>query len=386
MLHVREINEIRQLDEIRSAWNALLEQTPGANFFQSIDWLECYWQHFGEGQRLRVLIVREDQRVIGILPLVVRTEKTRVGRLRVLTYPLHDWGTFYGPIGPDPTSTLAAGLRHVRQTSHDWDLLDLRWVDAEGADCGQTERAMEQAGSQPHKQAWASAPIIDLSGGWQQYWRSRDTKFRKNIDRCERRLREAGEVKLVRYRPKSFSPVACDGTEPPQAAGLNENLYDECVAISERSWQGSADDGTTLCHPQVRDFLRDAHAAATRRGEVDLLLLLLDGRPIAFIYCYCCQGRIYGLRKGFDPQFASLHPGHVLQKMMLEDGCRRGDSVYDLGVGYHDTKRYWQTGTAVSYRFTHFPITIVRAQLMRLSRWIRRRIRGERDIACGQGV
>ena len=41
-------------------------------------------------------------------PLVVRREDKRFAKLRVLTYPLHDWGTFYGPIGPDPGRALAA--------------------------------------------------------------------------------------------------------------------------------------------------------------------------------------------------------------------------------------------------------------------------------------
>ena len=71
------------------------------------------------------------------------------------------------------------------------------------------------------------------------------------------------------------------------------------MAVAGRSWQGDADDGTTLSHPAVRDFLRDVHAAAARQGAVDLGLLLLAGRPLAFIYHYHYAGRFYGLRKGF---------------------------------------------------------------------------------------
>jgi CelD/BcsL family acetyltransferase involved in cellulose biosynthesis len=52
---VREINDLDGLAEYRSAWSDLLDQTPGASFFQSLDWLEVYWRHFGAGQKLRVL-------------------------------------------------------------------------------------------------------------------------------------------------------------------------------------------------------------------------------------------------------------------------------------------------------------------------------------------
>ena len=61
---------------------------------------------FGAGQTLRVIVVLDDDRAAGIVPLVVRSERSKLGAFRVLTFPLHDWGSFYGPIGPDPGGTL----------------------------------------------------------------------------------------------------------------------------------------------------------------------------------------------------------------------------------------------------------------------------------------
>ncbi|MGA2068680.1 MAG: GNAT family N-acetyltransferase [Thermoguttaceae bacterium] len=377
MTTIEEINDPVRLADLRPLWNHLLGETPGATFFQSCDWLECYWRHYGPGQRLRVLVVRDGQRPLGILPLVVRTERTRVGSVRVLTYPLHDWGTFYGPIGPNPAATLLAGLGHVRRTRRDWDVLDLRWVDQDGCDEGQTEWAMRQAGFRPCRQAWDRAGQIDTTGTWEDYWAGRDKKFRHNVDRCRRRLADQGEVTLVRHRP---SPGLKGDGDP------RWDLYDACVAVARRSWQGDATDGTTLSHPGVAGFLRDVHAAAARRGAVDLGLLLVAGRPVAFIYHYHYDGRLYGLRKGFDAEFAHLRPGLVLQYLVLEDGWRRGDRSCDLGVGSHDSKRHWQTAVATSYRFTHFPAAVVRAQLLRLNRWVRRKVHGQHDLACAQSA
>jgi CelD/BcsL family acetyltransferase involved in cellulose biosynthesis len=382
MIHVQEINDIRQLAGYRLLWNALLPQTPGASFFHSLDWLEVYWRHFGGGQRLRVLAVCTEGRPLGILPLVVRTERTKVGSVRVLTYPLHDWGTFYGPIGPNPTATLLVGLRHIRQTRRDWDVMDLRWVDLDGQDRGRTEQTMGQAGFRPHKQAWDRAALVEFPDApqeqprrtWRDYWDSRDRKFRDGVDRSCRRLAAQGDVGLVRYRPEG----SAHGDGDPRW-----DLFDACVTLAERSWQGAATDGTTLCHPQVSDFFRDAHEAAARAGAVDLNLLVLAGQPIAFSYHYCYDGRVYGLRKGFDPAYSSLRPGMVLQKMVLEDGILRGDRVFDLGVGALENKRHWQTSLATSFRFTHFPTTISRVQFLRLSRWLRSRMYGEQDVACG---
>jgi CelD/BcsL family acetyltransferase involved in cellulose biosynthesis len=375
MIHVEEINDVYQLSGYRLLWNSLLPQTPKATFFQSLDWLEVYWKHFGSKQRLRVLIVCSDGRPLGILPLVVRTESMRVGPVRVLTYPLHDWGTFYGPIGPNPTATLTAGLQHIRRNRRDWDLFDLRWVDLDGNDHGRTEAAMQHAGFDPCRQAWNLAPLIDMQGTWQQYWSSLTKKWRHNVDRLGRRLTEQGEVTLLRYRPEG---AACGDGDP------RWDLYDACVKLASRSWQGSSTNGTTLNHADVHDYLRESHAAAARAGSLDLNLLFLDDRPIAFAYNYHYQHRVYALRKGFDPEFSAVRPGIALMQRILKDSFEQGDCCYDMGVGSLEIKRHWQTSIATSYRYTHFPITVARVQLLRMKRWLQHKIHGQQDVACAR--
>jgi CelD/BcsL family acetyltransferase involved in cellulose biosynthesis len=375
MIDVREFNETGALGELRAAWHDLLAQTPGASFFHSLDWLECYWKHFAAGQRLRVLGIAEKKQFLGILPLVVRTEATRVGRVRMLTYPLHDWATYYGPIGPNASTTLLAGLRHLQNTPRDWDVLDLRWVAADSTDLGRTERAMAQVGFPPHGQKWDQTALVKLPETWLDYWQSREDKFRKNVDRLHRRMSEAGSLELVRFRPE---PMRGSQADP------HWDLYSACVTIAQRSWQGSRGDKTNLCHAEVCDFLRDAHAAAAHSGSVDLCLLNFDQEPVAFMYNYRWGDSVYGLRRGYDPRFKRFGPGLVLQKLMLEDGHHRGDRTYDLGAGSHDTKQAWRTGLQASYRFTYFPPLALRAQLLSWNRWFRRQFRGEQDIACSQ--
>ena len=193
MAQVLEINQIDQLAQFRQEWGDLLRQTAGASFFQSLDWLEVYWRHFGAGQKLRVLVVLAEDRPAGILPLVVRREATRVGRLRVLTFPLHDWGSFYGPIGPDPEPTLAAGLEHVRRTRRDWDILELRWQGALGTDPVQIQRAMLAAGFQAYATVWNRTAIVDLAGTWDSYWSGRKGAWLRRFRHAERKLSEQGE-------------------------------------------------------------------------------------------------------------------------------------------------------------------------------------------------
>lgn len=368
MSYVVEINSMAQLDGYKLVWNALLPQTPAANFFQTFDWLACYWRHYGRDRKLRVLIVFADDEPVGILPLVVREESTRAGKVRVLTYPLDDWGTFYGPIGPNPAATLLAAMRHIARTPRDFDVTDLRWVDAESCDRRRTPTAMRAAGFDPHPQPWAQTGIVRFEGDWESYWADRTKKWRHNVRRCERRLEEQGEVTFVRYRPEG--ETYGDGVP-------RWDLFEACVELAEKSWQGASETGTTLSHQSILPFLRDVHEAAAKHGQVDICLLLLDGRPVAFVYGYHYQGNVYALRMGYDPDFAPFGPGTVLLRRLLEDSFARGDQCFDLGIGSLCCKRHWITELATSYRYTHYPADDWQAQLLRAKRWYIRRVYGD---------
>lgn len=364
MAQVVELNQIEQLARIRQEWGEMLAQTPGASFFQSLEWLEIYWRHFGAEQKLRVLVALEDDRPTGILPLVVRNESTRVGQLRVLTFPLHGWGSFYGPIGPDAHSTLVAGLEHIRHTHREWDILELRWQGAIGTDPMQTERAMLAAGYPTHPTVWDHTSVVDLEGSWESYWASRKGAWLRRFRHAEQKLAEQGEISYTHYRPLGR---AHDDGSP------RWDLYDACETIARRSWQGAATNGTTLSHETVRTFLRETHEAASAAGATDLHLMLVNGEPTAFVYGYHYRGYAYGLRRGFDAQRSREGAGNLLMAQSLHDCFARGDRVYDMGVGSLETKRHFQTRLLPIMRFTHFPPSAIRTQLLRLGRWWRAR-------------
>jgi CelD/BcsL family acetyltransferase involved in cellulose biosynthesis len=362
VVQVLEINCLEELASYRLVWHKLLGQTRRASFFQSLDWLEPYLRHYGAEQKLRILIVSGSEGHLGILPLVVQRQQTKVGQVRVLTYPLDEWGTFYGPIGPYPAATLLAGLSHLERGGRDWDLLELRWVNRDAVDFGRTAHALQALEMSAAQRSAAAVAMVEMDGDWQAYWNTRDTRFRKNIDRSRRKLAERGRVEYVRYRPAG---IARGDADP------RWDLYNTCEQLAAASWQGSSQTGNTLSHASVCDYLRDAHVAAVDAGAADINLLYVDGRPAAFAYCYHFQGQVSGLRMGYDSSAAHEGAGSALTAHMLEDSFRRGDRLFDLGAGYLDIKRHWLTALETPYTYTHFA-PVAKAQALRAGRWARR--------------
>jgi hypothetical protein len=360
MPQVKEITEIARLSGYREAWGELLRQTRSASYFQSLEWLEAYWTHYGKGKRLRVLIVEDAGQPIGIFPLVVQKERTRVGRLWALTYPLDNWGSFYGPIGPSPEKTLAAGLDHLRHSPRDWDFVELRFGGMpEGSDA-QVGEAFHDAGMKAYRSLWGETAVVDLSQGWNAYTKTRKGLWMRRLRQAEAKLNRQAKVEYFRYRPGGSAV----GDEK-----LHWDYFGQCQSLAEKTWQASSLDGTTLCHHSVRAFLHDLHSAAVAGGAVDINFLLLDGRPAAFIYGYHYRGYVFGLRRGFDAELAHSGAGNVLLWHTLRDSAERGDAIFDMGPGSFETKRRFLTRIVPIYRHSHFPCLALRAQILRLRRW-----------------
>jgi CelD/BcsL family acetyltransferase involved in cellulose biosynthesis len=371
MVEIVEVNDIEELSQYRMLWNSLFPATPNATFFLTIDWLETYWRHFGHDQKLRVLIVLASGEPIGILPLCVRSEPYRLSKVRVLTYPLDNWGTWYGPIGPNPAATMLAAMQHIRRTPRDWDMIELRWVAGDATQGGKSARAMRIANLFSEKQEYERTSLVDLRATWDEFLADKSLSVRRLYRRTLRDLFEGGHTQYIRHRPLP----AAEGDGDP-----GWNLYAMCESVAQASWQSHVVHGNTPTHERVREYIHDAHAAAARLGMVDINVLTVEGRPAAFSYGYHYQRNISALRSSFDASISGDRSFALILKT-IEDGCHRGDCTIDFGPGEREYKRRLRTRTESTYQLTYTPLDSWRSQAVRLSRWAKRRLPSRSEAA-----
>ena len=290
----------------------------------------------------------------------------------MLTYPLEDWGSFYGPIGPHPTATLIAGLGHVRRTEADWDLIDLRWIDGHQA-CDRTLRAMEIRGFSASTAVWAKSAQVELDG---ELGRLLGQPQAHLAEKCSLCREAAGGPWRRRVLALPAARAAWGDGDPCWP------LYEACESLATRSWQGSSTTGTTLSHEAVQAVSAQAHARGSpcRSGRRQLafgrrraggVCLLLSDAPAMSTAC------------GWASMASKTHEGAgtVLLARLIEDSFQRGDRIVDLGSEYLDCKRHWQTRLEPSYHVTHFRSSGPKAQALRLKRWLAG-IRHRRGLAA----
>jgi CelD/BcsL family acetyltransferase involved in cellulose biosynthesis len=113
---------------------------------------------------------------------------------------------------------------------------------------------------------------------------------------------------------------------------------------------------------------------------VDVNILSFADRPVAFLYNYHYQGRIIGLRTGYDATAGHDGVGSAVILKSIEDSITRGDDLIDFGPGEREHKRRLRTRVASSFRLNYTPLRSLRSQAVSWSRWAKKRWQ-ERKVA-----
>jgi CelD/BcsL family acetyltransferase involved in cellulose biosynthesis len=340
MFSVAEINTPEKLASFSLIWQTLWDRTRHRSFFQTRDWLNCYWRRFGAERKLRVLMVLSATKPIGIVPLVIKRAETSLGSLRVLTYPLDGWGPFFGPIGSDPTATMYGALKHLAETPRDWDLLDLRGIDEDRVDKGRTANAFHLADLPMTPRVWErnlEVPVCDWTTGDQFL-------IRRRMKEAEKELRQRGGWEFVRSRVTAADPM-----EALQSRWLLEEALPLLASdVTSAAW------------------LTDMQTASLCSGTSDICALRVDGKITAAALASVASETLVLIAAGMDGDAGDADKTMLFGQMML-DGLDRGDSSYVFGPRTAAWAADWMPIHRPSYRFTYFAGYKPRAQLLRLN-------------------
>lgn len=361
MITVAEINDIDQLDNFRLAWHSLLGKTKGATFAHSPEWLEHYWEHFGQGLKLRVLLFTLGNKVIGIVPLVVKPVSTKLGIMRVLTYPLDGWGAFYGQIGSNPAATMVTAMRHLHTSKRDWDLIDLRYIDQDGHDNKRTANALKSVGFQGSEAIWKQLPIVNtLDTNWTSYLASRSAETQHTIETAERVISARGPVAF--YRSQMEDPTSPDWNP-------RWDLWAKFEQMDFRFGNETTIAGGHFSNQKKLAFLREIHGPAVRAGRARIEALFINNSLVA-----CAYGLLHATgidylaigRRGGAPNESVTH----LIARMIQKSIHDKEHSLNLSLLGTELAQMWKNEDRKSYRCSHFPVMAPLSQLLRINRWI----------------
>ena len=324
-LRVETVSDFDALLALEPAWNTLLDEAGIAHPFLRHEWIRTWWESFGQGKRLHVVVVWAGSEPVGIAPLMICREPMyglRVRRLQLIANVHTQRSDFI--VGRWKDRVYPAIWECLASQRALWDVLVLPQLPVGSPTLDRLPALAVRSGFRVGTWRGPDSPRLRLTGTWDDYFNGLDRKHRSNLRNRLKRLSALGPVAME---------VVTDG--PALLPALEEGLRIEAAA-----WKGQA--GTAIgCHAELRRFYGGFAARAAAAGWLRLHFLTVGGRRIAFGYWLCYQKKLYLLKPGYDPEYARYSPFNLLCSMVLREAFASGIRVHDF-LGASDTwKRDW---------------------------------------------
>ncbi|HEX7090744.1 MAG TPA: GNAT family N-acetyltransferase [Longimicrobiales bacterium] len=320
---VTEITDPGALEALRPDWARLWERCPDATPFQSPDWLLSWWNVFGRG-RLLALIVHRRDRLVGLAPFFVdggrpsgAEKQGSVRRVLFLGTGVTDHLDCL--LEPDYADAGAAAiLAHLAAIASRWDILDLHQLRPGSA----LLRAPLPPGWSERLEDQESCPVLALPSRVEDLPAAGATL--------------AERVRYYRRRAERIAPLRFETAEGRDIGRLLEEFF----RLHAKRWSVRGQPGA-LADAAVRAFHRRAAAGLAERGVLRLHALWLGTDLAAVFYGFLHRRRACAYLAGFEPRFASLSVGAVLLGHAIEEAIREGATEFDFLRGREEYKYRW---------------------------------------------
>jgi CelD/BcsL family acetyltransferase involved in cellulose biosynthesis len=295
---VSVVSDIDALLALGPDWDRLVLAAARPSPFLLHAWVTAWWQHFGAGATLAVITARRDSKLVGVAPMFIRRHR---GLLvcRLLGDHESALGDLLVAQGDDGSIARALLARLAQLRFH---YLDVFGSPSAGA---LTRVAADESLT---VLARVDAPVLRMPDGWESAYASHVGPKKRNFHR--RRLRQLAELGTVTWTT---------ARTPDEVARELEHAFE----IHARRWQARPD-GSTFGLAEGHGFHRDAARALAAQNAVRILMLRINGRPVAFHYWFVLGTTMYVHRLAFDPELARYSPGQVTLLQAIADASSEG--------------------------------------------------------------
>jgi CelD/BcsL family acetyltransferase involved in cellulose biosynthesis len=311
---IETVTDYRSFLDLRSTWNDLATAAGIDHPFLSFEWVQTWWECFGRGNALFVVVVKDRSGPIGIAPLMLSHGRMYGLRVRQLESigNLHT-RRFGFIIARAWREAYRAIWAHVREQRARWDVLRLCQLPEDSQTLAEVRSLAAADGYLTGTWRSDDSPYVSLAGTWETYAKGLDAKHRSNLRNRLKRLGGLGEV----------------GLETVSTAAQVQAALDDGMRLEAAAWKGDA--GTSInSQPEIRLFYTRFAERAARGGWLRLNFLTIDGCRIAFHYSVRCANKLYLLKPGYDPRYARYSPSNLLCFHVLQDGFQDGLVEYDF--------------------------------------------------------
>ena len=317
-LRVELVQSLKDLEKYAVQWDELLSRSGPNSPMHSYAWISAYLEHrFNADRTWYCLMVREGERLVGVLPLERDSHRSSEGdgvRLHSLA-DSHLWHADAVFETGREDEVLSQLLHFANHHFAGWWQLLMRRIPSSSPMLRARRHGIERILVICKQHGMHS--YLDVKSDFQKYFEGLSTNFRRSLSKARNRLDRLGETKV----------------ELVSAGNSTDEELRRFMKVEASGWKGEL--GSAI---RESEALTSYYATLTQRlaqsGLLEWHFLTLNGETIAGHMATRLAGRLTLWKIGFDERYSYYSPGNLLMLEVIKnafetEGIDRIDFVTD---------------------------------------------------------
>jgi len=329
---VRVLTKEEEFSALQSTWQELFDSNPNNSPYQSWHWNFTWWKHFGTSGALRLVLVEEDGRLIGIAPLFV-ARRFRGLPLKHLTFISHkrtDYLDFIVRPGNE-AGFFRQLFEFLVSGPREWLFVELKDFSERSTNLLPLLRESARAFPALSLESVQLCVTVELARSWDEFVATLGKRVRKDVGYDRRYL-----AKRLAVDFRILESARTDGA-----------ALDDLITIYRGRWQGKG--ATHFDDIASARFEREIALRFSEAGWYRLYLLYADQKPAAGLLGYVLRDKFYADVFAHSPSYEKFSVGNVLLGMAIEDCIANHWTELDLSRGDEAYKYHWNGQTKRNY-------------------------------------
>ena len=335
------VTDIDRFHSLRSEWDNLLTNHKSHVPFLCFDWFKIWLDHFLKENKLLILLLHKEERVVAIAPFIICSESFR-GIIKVRKVLLI--GNVHSPIRNFIFSDFSNEAREeyasliftfLRDQFKEWDVIELDSIPEEYGSFEALSSAINWAGLKNKGYFCFGDWYLDgVNCSGNEYINKLPKKVKNEIKRRKKRLEETGSLKLE--------------------IGTDEINFDHHMDIyyqvRTKSWKSPENDSA---------FHKDIRKMAAIKGWLRCGFLFFNNTPIAAQIRLVSNKIVYFMEALYDEEYKKFSPGTILRSELTKHFIDK-DYICEIDQGRGDEpyKKDWTPNRRERKGITVFDSTI----------------------------
>ena len=310
---------------IKETWQALFELAGDVTVFQSFAWNYAWWKTFGRGYDLAIIVVRQEDKVVGLAPFMVRR---RLGISQI--EPIgSDQYAYFGLLKESNRQDVIQAIGDCLARAYPFGLIHFPYFNVANSSVNILNASLSSAGWREIRWLRSVAQCVRAGRGYNSYLMAKSQKARYNLKRERRKLEEHHQMVVSHY----------------SGSDLDEQVIQRMVDIQRRSWLSRRS-----VAPVNSGALNVLILELGRAGMAEVSILTLDDLDAAFVLTFRSNQIAHCISIAFDEKLEHLSPGKVLINICIQRLLDGGVTAYDFLFGDAEYKRFWANRTILVFR------------------------------------